>query len=473
MNRGITTISLVLGLALVLIAGVFLGYFIKSVPKELAPKLPSPATKPIVFTQSSWGGSDKDLIAISALPPFEVLKTWSNVSGGQSMNIASFTTDDRYGYFDLGSDVPWIAKVDLSTLELKKIYSGAGASSFVLTPDEKYLYAYDEDMGAVVKYDTATDQVANIIRLDGLLLKLDNWGTSRLIPGWNAHSMLITPDGKYIYLTFQFPPGGSYGPPPEEPLPFNASTWKIDTRTDTVVKKIDLGVYWAFHGGSGMTPDGRYIYGAGGSKVWVLDTMTDEVIKRWDDGMGNHGVYMQPDGKYVWVSQGDPHGGGGLPTPETKNFNPEIWIIDTATNEIVKRIPTPKSTHWIEFTPDSKYAVSDADQSDYILIWDVQKQELIKQIPVGNRAKGLDTPEDVQGSWHPRISPDGKYAYINIAYADAMDIVDVEKGEVVKTIEVGPRPHQPQLFWPGYPYQFNWWTYRLPAEVPNSIDLLP
>jgi YVTN family beta-propeller protein len=45
----------------------------------------------------------------------------------------------------------------------------------------------------------------------------------------------------------------------------------------------------------------------------------------------------------------------------------------------------------------------------------------------------------------PSSSPDGRWLYVSSEEADSVDIVDLGKGEVIKSVKVGDRPRAHRL----------------------------
>ncbi len=91
--------------------------------------------------------------------------------------------------------------------------------------------------------------------------------------------------------------------------------------------------------------------------VYVYDWKTKKKIKEITSAEGMtfiHQMRMSPDGKELWVA-GANEFGPGL-TPRTKK--PQVVVIDTATDEIVKRIILPEDVviHDFAFSKDGKYA---------------------------------------------------------------------------------------------------------------------
>jgi len=99
--------------------------------------------------------------------------------------------------------------------------------------------------------------------------------------------------------------------------------------------------------------------------VFVYDWTTKKEIKKINDPTMTfiHQARMTPDGKYLWVSSPnefelDPVKGEGHGPLRGGSNKSQVVIIDTATDEIVKRIILPDNvrSHDFAFTKDGKYA---------------------------------------------------------------------------------------------------------------------
>ncbi len=91
--------------------------------------------------------------------------------------------------------------------------------------------------------------------------------------------------------------------------------------------------------------------------VYVYDWKTKKKIKeiKSADGMTFiHQMRMSPDGKELWVAAANEFG----PGLSSRTMKPQVIIIDTAKDEIVKRINLPDDVviHDFAFTKDGKYA---------------------------------------------------------------------------------------------------------------------
>jgi DNA-binding beta-propeller fold protein YncE len=337
-----------------------------------------------------------------------------------------------------------------------------------MTPDEKYIYSVAQE-GMVAKLDMETGGIVKFYTLDAIKVE-GLWNDTVLGPG--ALSGIAMGSDGYLYI------GTDRATPGTE-----ATIWKIDTRTDEVAAVIPIpGRKEGPHMNYTPSKDGRFLYFGSlqGSYAAVVDTAAEKVIRIWDDGAGNHCAFGSPDGKYIWI----PNDSRQVTDKTIKALDRTFWIIDTQTNERVKILgPVPSMPHWVSFSADGRFAATESRFSDIITIWDAKNLKKLKDIAVANLAADRSYPmwkppgeeggEVVKkvGAWHPRLSPDGKYIYLSVNYMDANQIIDLEAGKVLKTIPVGPKPHQPILYWPGKPFATGWWTHTPPAASEANDSL--
>lgn len=429
---------------------------------------------PLIFIPTvTGGGTERDLVIGEAIPPFRTLKVHKDLFETNVLCLYAQKKDECV-YLSGGMDASWLVKVDFETLEAKKIFMagpirGQASGSFAITPDYKYLYVPHN--GLISKIDAETDQIEKVIRLhdfghgEGW-----HWKWNRPSGGGGAK---ISPDGKYLYYLG--------APDPEKGL--TGMVIKLEVGSDTLAGSLqsDTARKEFAHMNTAMSKEGRLLFVSSlrESMTWIIDVDRMELINAVSEGAGRHQAFTQPDGKYVWCPND-----GRFPGqyPQMRDTRRSVWIYDATTGGIVTKLldsggeQLPKDPHHVTFTPDSRYAILDARYSDMVIIYDAQKLEKIKRIPVGRRAQGkkiLKPVPENSGSWHPRVSPDGKYTYVNIGYWGTAQVVDNLKGEVVHTYQPSvERVHQPYLYWPGYEQQLSgWWTNIIPKPVPNPVVL--
>lgn len=134
----------------------------------------------------------------------------------------------------------------------------------------------------------------------------------------------------------------------------NVYVW--DPRTLKTVDKMPVGkavcgIQWTKNGKK------AYITDMPTGTVYVYDWKTKTKIKEITSKEGMtfiHQARMTPDGKELWVSGANEFG----PGLSERSVKPQVIIIDTEGDEVVKRIILPDDVviHDYAFTPDGKYA---------------------------------------------------------------------------------------------------------------------
>ena len=274
------------------------------------------------------------------------------------------------------------------------------------------------------------------------------------------HGIFLDPTGSHWYLTL------GHG------FPFG-SLWKYETGTDTVVGRIDLGLFPStvavsplgglvfavnsnFHGDhvpstvsiidlDGMIeieqtetctmPHGSRFNGAGtkhystcmiDDELVELDVGTLEVARRLDlsPEAGSDGrtrtcspTWAAPtsDGDFVYVAC---------------NRSDEIVEVRIADWSIERRLPAPTAPYNIAVTPDGDRLVVTQKGSAAVTVWDRQSGERLAFIP--------STRKVTHGV---AVTPDSRYAFVSVegigGERGAVDVIDLESLQQVATADVG------------------------------------
>lgn len=271
------------------------------------------------------------------------------------------------------------------------------------------------------------------------------------------HGTVIAPDGSRIYVT------------EEATKTMDA----VDSRTLKVIKKVPLS---AHPNNLAVTPDGKKVYvgiitqpGA----VDVIDTATLTNVKTIPVQGGIHNVYVTPDGKYAvagsvisgminaidtatdtiawtWketsgirpmVFTTNPDGSTKEIIFQLSNFHGFV-VGDFATHKEISRVTMPDPAgqervidgiqgapaHGLVVSKDGKTLWTTSKWYDYAAAYSVPDYKFVKLVPVGSHPEWLTIP------------PDGKDMYVGCAGADATDVIDLKKMQVIAHIPVGAVP---------------------------------
>lgn len=243
----------------------------------------------------------------------------------------------------------------------------------------------------------------------------------------------------------------------------------LDVPKSKLIDEIKIGD--SVSHGIAISSDGKKLYTGNleNGEVFVLDVNTKEVISTINTGRNLHGIDITPDGKYLFTTSGD--------LQEGKEFN-YINIIDTKDDKIIKTLESNgKSPSHIDFTKDSKIAFINNVMSGDITVVDIEKLEIISTIDVGTM------PNESE------LSPDDKYLYVANVQEGTMSIVDVNKLKEIDKIKTGEGTHGVAVSNNG---KYVWTTNRFSKDIsvfdigkkevikriktkgePNHISILP
>ena len=274
------------------------------------------------------------------------------------------------------------------------------------------------------------------------------------IPGIErAHGAQASPDGKWMWITNEA----------------DNTVDVIDATAMKVTKKIPLSGH---PNNLAITPDGRKLYVAiaqAPGAVDVIDTAKQAKTRTISVHGGVHNTYVTPDGKYavagmigarnmtvidtktdmpVWTHYFDlgvrpmafdanPDGSTRRAYAQLSEFN-GFAVVDFETRKEVARITYPmlpkeklteghggNTAHGIAVTPDNKTLVANSSINSVVYVYSLPDLKLQGQVPVGHSPNWIT------------LTPDGKYAYVSLAGANSVAVVDVQKAKLVTEIKTG------------------------------------
>jgi YVTN family beta-propeller protein len=283
------------------------------------------------------------------------------------------------------------------------------------------------------------------------------------VPTGNApHEVAVSPDGRIAVVT-------NYG---TGPAPGTTLT-VIDLATLEAVATIDLGDQRRPHGimwlpnssrvavtteGSGtlsivdvaarrlaaaiptganishqvaVTPDGTraFVANIGSGSVTVVDLGTETVLRSIPTGRGAEGVRVTPDGREVWV---------------TNRAENTVTVLDAASLETLATLPSADFPIRVVFTPDGTRALVTHARSAELRAFDVASRSPVVTVAITAPViEGRDQVLAFEGSAAPvgvLSDPDGRHVYVAATSADAVAVVDLTAGAVVRLIAVGREP---------------------------------
>lgn len=225
--------------------------------------------------------------------------------------------------------------------------------------------------------------------------------------------------------------------------------------------------------------------------VGVIDLESHRVTATIPDTLNTHGSALTPDGRYLVAGSLTPrdleetvsrpedvtedehaahHGGGGKTAADEQNTG-LLYVLDTTTHAIVRKLEVPGPVHHVLVTADGRYAVSTHPMGGGISVVSLDSGQLVETVATGpapnyvvesedgqsllvsNAGNGTVSEIDTQ-HWfvkrnlrvagspeHMALSPDDERLYVNDGSAGRVVVLDLAAGSVAGEHDVGDAPH--------------------------------
>lgn len=166
--------------------------------------------------------------------------------------------------------------------------------------------------------------------------------------------------------------------------------------------------------GIALAPDESrlFVSDSASQAVVVINTSTYEEIARIPVGRSPSEVKISKDGKRVYVLQ---------------MFGSPMTIIDANTYKVMKSVDFSfvHAQMDFEFSSDERYFYAAGFDSNFVLVYDIQENKVVKVIDTG-----LD-PLDMA------ITRDGRYIYVGEVTGDKISVIDTTTNTLIKSIGLG------------------------------------
>jgi len=182
-----------------------------------------------------------------------------------------------------------------------------------------------------------------------------------------------------------------------------------------------------------------YVADEEGDTVTVLDAASFKIIATVAVGQEPHNIQVSPDGAFAWVTNNGERRKADampqhqdMPTDEHKAMadRGEVWVIDTASDRVVARVPVGNHPAHVVLTPDGRFAYVTNGSENTVSVVDALARRVVATISVGAFPHGA------------RISPDGKQAYVANLKAGTVSVIDTDTRKELGQIPVGKGPAQ-------------------------------
>lgn len=160
------------------------------------------------------------------------------------------------------------------------------------------------------------------------------------------------------------------------------------------------------------------------SSVSIIDLKNDSLVRNIAVGQKPEGIDISPDGKEIWVANGEDN---------------SISVIATDELKVIETINTGQFPIRLKFTTDGKHVVVNCKGSKEISLFDAaSKSQLKTKSLVKSRMEEFftHTEEPIGLLMHP----DGEVAFISSSNADCILLLDLKRWEIIQRIETGYHP---------------------------------
>ena len=225
--------------------------------------------------------------------------------------------------------------------------------------------------------------------------------------------------------------------------------------------------------------------------VGVIDLESRQVTASITGTVNTHGSALTPEGRYlvagsmsahegqqpvsrpegVTEDEHAAHHGGGTAAVSEESNTGLLYVVDTATNAIARKLEVPGPVHHVLVTSDGRYAVSTHPMSGGISVVDLDSGKLVKSVATGpapnfivetddgqsllvsNSGNGTISEVDIEhwfvkrnlrvggGPEHMVLAPNNERLYVNSGTSGQVFVVELSSGAVAATYEVGDEPH--------------------------------
>jgi YVTN family beta-propeller protein len=291
----------------------------------------------------------------------------------------------------------------LSGVEIARVPTGNGPHEVAVSPDGT--------TAVVTNYGTAASPGNTLTVVD--LGTLEATATIDLGEQTRPHGIAWMPDGRRVAVTTEG----------------NGTLTIVDVSARRVLAAIPTGALVSHE--VALTPDGSraFVANIGSGSVTAIDLAAQSVIRSIPTGAGAEGVAVRPDGREVWV---------------TNRAENTVTVLDAASLEVLATLPSADFPIRVVFSPDGSRAFVTNARSAELRVFDVTGRRHHAVVPIeAPVVRGETQVIAFEGSAVPigvLADPRLPLVYVAAASADAIAVVDLDAGRVVRLIPVGREP---------------------------------
>jgi len=263
----------------------------------------------------------------------------------------AFSADGRRLFVALSDDRPntegsgdAIVEIDVGRRRIvRRVAAGSDPETFAITPNDRVLYASNEDAGTASATDLRTGKVV-----------------ATMVVGIEPEGVAASRDGRWVFVTAET----------------SNSVSMIDAKLNRVVANVLVD---ARPRAAVFTPDGRFalVTAEIGGTLAVIDVAKRAVVRAitLQGGRGKPvGVAVSPDSRYAFVANGGTH---------------RVSIVDLERHEEVASIPVGRRPWGIAISRDGGTLYTANGGSNDVSIIDVATRKVRSTVKVGARPWGV------------------------------------------------------------------------------------
>jgi YVTN family beta-propeller protein len=268
--------------------------------------------------------------------------------------------------------------------------------------------------GSSLNHATGTDGLLLIDKVGGFVRFLDPVTyaeRSNLALPKNPHDFALSADRRFAYVPIYGP--GVYGRNAEPGHEIHV----IDLAARKVAKVIDLSPYKSPHG---IQIDERgllYVTAELDRTIVVVDPQAGKVVDTIAHEGSGHWIAVLPDGSKAYVA--------------SKNDKLFVSVLDLRTRKLVGNVPMPRGTQGVTASPDGKRVIALDYAEPEMTVIDTATDEVIERIRLDATA----------GAYKAYFSPDGHWlltmAGSTINVFDASDLHEPQRSVTVGAFPMG------------------------------------
>lgn len=271
-------------------------------------------------------------------------RVWVTNNGEPVGNAAAHQGMGKDEHQAMGAGAVWVMDATTDAV-LAKVPVGLHPAHVVLTPDGRFAYVTNGGDNTLSVIDASTQRLVSTIAV-----------------GKFPHGIRVSPDGRQAYVANL--KGGTVS--------------VVDTAGQKEVTQIPVGKGPAQ---VGFTPDGRlaFVSLSGENAVAVIDPATRKVLHRIAVGTVPIQLFATPDSATLLVAnQGT-----------RKKPGSTLSIIDLGSFKVIKTVDTGAGAHGVAIDREGRYAYITNTYAGSLSVLDIRKRSVAATVPVGKGPNGV------------------------------------------------------------------------------------